>query len=168
MNKKLGINVTLIIGILVFTIVAGYSFFNRQMTIPTTLLTPTTTPITNQTTSLSPTLTTISPVNGVTIQSVVPDFGPVNTQAVITGVGFTREGNWVIFTGKDTAIIRNIESKDTVTLSFKIPEQFNPCSPFLDKPCNMGSYIRVGVGNYNVSVQNKNGTSNSVIFAVSK
>jgi hypothetical protein len=100
------------------------------------------------------------------ISSLSPNSGPVGTKVTIAGSGFTATENEVNFKGSNAAIIRNLDSADRATLQFIVPDQFNPCSPYLDDPCLKGAFVGVWPGSYTVSVKNANGVSNSLTFTV--
>ncbi|MFZ1074905.1 MAG: peptidoglycan-binding protein, partial [Minisyncoccia bacterium] len=84
--------------------------------------------------------------SSVTIASLNPTSGPSGTVVVVSGSGFTSANNSVFFSGI-TSAVADVSSSDGSTLSFTVPSTVAPAS-------------------YNLSVQNSNGTSNSISFAV--
>jgi hypothetical protein len=89
--------------------------------------------------SLAPTLSTLSPSSG-----------PEGTRVNVTGTNFTSAANAVSAANTvefGTAKITHVSSSNGTSLSFVVPRQATP-------------------GQYNVSVSNANGTSNSLNFTV--
>ncbi|MCR4325249.1 MAG: IPT/TIG domain-containing protein [Patescibacteria group bacterium] len=95
-----------------------------------------------------------------TISSLTPTTGPVGTQITVYGSGFTY-ANTVLF---GSGAITNVYSPNGTTLTFTVPQYLSPyCAP------NMycAQYVQqVTPGQYNVSVQNQNGTSGTLPFLV--
>lgn len=101
-----------------------------------------------------------SNTNSVTISSLAPSSGPVGVQVTIYGTGFAL-GNTILF---GTGAITNAYSPNGTSLVFTVPAYLTPyCAP------NMycAQYAQqVTPGQYNISVQNQNGTSNTLSFQV--
>jgi hypothetical protein len=92
------------------------------------------------------------------VSRISPGIGTPGTQAVLTGTGFTPNGNNINFAGVRNAIT-NLSSFDGLTLAFTIPS--TPCSPG-----TICAQIIILGGDYKISVTNANGTSNEISFQV--
>ncbi len=120
----------------------------------------------------------IPPVStGPSLYSMAPTSGPVGTQVSVTGFGFTNS-NTILIDGMVAAQNVPISSSIAVacttdpscrggirqTLVFTVPSYLSPnCAA--NSMCPM--YVRsVTAGNYQVSVQNTSGASNTQTFAV--
>ena len=90
-----------------------------------------------------------------------PKSGAVGDIVTIHGSGFTRD-NTVHF---DYGVILHIASSDGTTLVFIVPSALNAACYYSSPACLMASR-EVILGNYEVSVQNVNGTSNTQTFQV--
>lgn len=114
----------------------------------------------SNTTSATVSVTGTGGTNAVSLSSLAPSSGAVGTQVTIYGTGFSL-GNTILF---GTGAITNAYSQNGTTLVFTVPAYLTPyCVP------NMycAQYAQqVTPGQYNVSVQNQNGTSNSLVFRV--
>jgi peptidoglycan hydrolase-like protein with peptidoglycan-binding domain len=87
---------------------------------------------------------------------------PVGKSITLTGTGFLPTGN-IIRLGD--GIIRNIDSKDTKTIVFTVPQFVDaPCS-LLTPPCPDSASV-LSPGRYTLFVANRNGTSNALLFTV--
>jgi len=119
------------------------------------------------------------PQSSVSIYSITPSSGPVGTTVTLGGNGFTAD-NIIHFGG---GAIAHVAAAPAVfncpmqpagstggcgaysqTLTFVVPQSVGPyCAP--GTACPM--YVQlITPGTYNVSVQNSNGTSNTVTFTV--
>ena len=98
--------------------------------------------------------------SGVSLSSLSPQQGSVGTQVTLTGSGFTSLN--VVNFGSGT--ITNVSSSNGTTLTFGVPSYVAPyCAPYTACP----AYAQqVTSGTYNISVQNVNGTSNTLTFQV--
>jgi hypothetical protein len=96
----------------------------------------------------------------VRIDSISPRSGAVGTSATITGAGFTAD-NIIFFGG---GAVSGIASQNGTTLSFTVPESVGPyCAPRTACPMYM---LLVTPREYDIHVQNANGSSNTVPFTV--
>lgn len=95
------------------------------------------------------------------INFLSPSNGRVGTSVTIYGSGFLQTGNTVFF---GSGAITNVSSSDGRTLTFTVPEYLSPYCP----PGNFcAAYVmQVSPGQYQVSVGNSLGQSNSQIFTV--
>ncbi|MBA3789352.1 peptidoglycan-binding protein [Patescibacteria group bacterium] len=118
----------------------------------------------------------VPPESSVNINSISPTSGAVGTTVSITGYGFTSD-NTVLFAG---GAIRNVPVSSSIaiacttdpncrggirqTLLFTVPSSIGPnCPP--GSLCPLYARL-VTPGDYQISVQNTNGTSNAVTFTV--
>ncbi|MDB5188084.1 MAG: hypothetical protein JWO50_604 [Candidatus Kaiserbacteria bacterium] len=97
----------------------------------------------------------------VQLQYVSPNTGPVGATVTIHGSGFTSD-NTILFGGG--AIVHAV-SNDGSTLTFTVPSSLDPACRFTSPMCAVLSR-QTTPGDYQVSVQNANGTSNAVSFTV--
>ncbi|MDR3642771.1 MAG: hypothetical protein P4L74_04060 [Candidatus Doudnabacteria bacterium] len=97
-----------------------------------------------------------------TISTINPTSGPVGAQVTISGSGFTSTGNNILMANNLAA--GNVSSSDGKTLQFNIPSGMGAYCP-AGTACPQ-YYLNVGPGNYQVSVVNANGTSNTQPFTV--
>jgi hypothetical protein len=106
------------------------------------------------------------PSTTVVISSISPASGSVGDSIVVTGSGFTSTNNNINF---GEGYIDGFNSNGT-TITFTVPAYIGGCPPVMGLSTAVSvcsEMVRmVGAGNYNVSVVNANGTSNSVSFAV--
>jgi hypothetical protein len=103
---------------------------------------------------------TSSGVGSVMLSTLNPSAGPVGTTVTLYGSGFTQS-NTINF---GSGVIANVYSANGTSLSFAIPTYLSPyCAP--STACPMYMQV-VTPGMYNVSVQNQNGTSNTLTFQV--
>lgn len=91
------------------------------------------------------------------ITHMVPTSGPVGTGVRISGSGFTPGGNTVRF---GPGYIEDPGSPDGRTLAFVVPDGYN--LPYAR------AFPPVRPGPHEVRVVNANGTSNSVVFTVTR
>ena len=101
----------------------------------------------------------------VTINSLSPSSGPVGTNVTISGTGFTPTGNTIQF---DIYNFTNVAATNNgSSLAFIVPAvlYYNNCPPGSMCP-NMAR--NTTPGNYNISVSNANGTSNTLTFMVTQ
>jgi len=117
------------------------------------------------------------PTSNVSIYSITPSSGPVGTTVSITGFGFT-DNNTINFGG---GVIQNIPISSSIaiacttspschgginqTIQFTVPSSITPACYYSEPRCLIASQM-TAPGNYNVSVQNANGTSGTVVFTV--
>jgi hypothetical protein len=108
-----------------------------------------------------------------TILGITPTAGPTGTIMTITGTGFT-DSNIVHFSvggiGNLPSAIVPVASGMNGTIldaiSFTVPSSIGPyCQP--DQACPMYEVL-LNAGSYPVSVENANGTSNTVQFTITK
>jgi hypothetical protein len=93
------------------------------------------------------------------ITNLSPKTGPIGIVVVIHGRNFTLENNVIEFRGeKDFAAGSPVGSKDGTSLQFRI----TPCPSY--QPGCPGFYVPPG--NYQVTVINAGGHSNSVAFSL--
>ncbi|RJQ28452.1 hypothetical protein C4571_03715 [Candidatus Parcubacteria bacterium] len=98
----------------------------------------------------------VDPIPAIT--RITPGTGPIGTEIVLMGSGFTPQGNSINF-GTAQRLISNLSSADGKTLLFIIPATL----------CISGTVcpdVVLSQGNYDVSVSNKNGLSNAISFSV--
>ncbi|MBI4087869.1 IPT/TIG domain-containing protein [Candidatus Kaiserbacteria bacterium] len=114
----------------------------------------------SNTTSATVSVGSSGSTNAVSLSSLAPSSGAVGTQVTIYGTGFSL-GNTILF---GTGAITNAYSQNGTTLVFTVPAYLTPyCAPNV----YCAQYAQqVTPGQYNVSVQNQNGTSNSLVFRV--
>ena len=93
------------------------------------------------------------------ISSLSPAYGPLGTQVIITGTGFTSTGNTIKM--NDYTVTTTATSNGT-SLTFNIPTNFSNCTSTY---CT-GLYAPVNPADYKITVINTNGTSNTVNFSV--
>lgn len=96
------------------------------------------------------------------IGSLNPPLGPVGSQVIITGSGFTAIGNTVTFAGNP---IPNLSSSNGTSLTFTVPDYLNP-GCYYSKPACYAPATQTGPGVYQIIVSNANGTSNTANFTV--
>ncbi|HLD96152.1 MAG TPA: IPT/TIG domain-containing protein [Patescibacteria group bacterium] len=106
------------------------------------------------------------------IETLFPLSGAVGTEVTITGSGFARTENAVLFAPQDgmPGFISDLKSGNGKTLKFTVPEGLNLCAPNAEErgiPCPL-VYPQVGAGEYEVSVQNSAGESDSATFTVTE
>jgi hypothetical protein len=108
------------------------------------------------------------------ITSLAPASGPIGSTVTIKGSGFDAKANAILFgpsggrhhiDGTPDNQIASVGSPDGKTLTFTVPTA-GPSGQLCDqyKHCIAVSAIRVLFGPYDVSVMNKNGTSNKAVF----
>ena len=111
-------------------------------------------------TSASVTVTGTGSQTNLSLQSLAPTSGPVGVQVTLYGTGFTY-ANSVTF---GSGVVTNVYSQNGTTMTFTVPAYVSPyCAPYT--ACAQYAQ-QVTPGQYNVSVQNQNGTSNSLLFQV--
>ena len=102
--------------------------------------------------------------SSVSVSALSPNSGAVGTSVVITGSGFTSN-NSVSFGG---GYLNSLSSSNGTTITFTVPNALGYCPPVFNGmmvACPELSRL-VTAGNYNVSVVNANGISNTVSFTV--
>lgn len=98
-----------------------------------------------------------------TITSVAPQSGPIGTQIVIQGSGFSAYDNTVHF---GSGGLRHVPSINGTTIYYTVPQYLSPCDVNETNTfCPLYLQI-VGPGSYPVSVGNGSATSNSLTFSV--
>jgi peptidoglycan hydrolase-like protein with peptidoglycan-binding domain len=107
--------------------------------------------------SCGTTPTSQSPV----VSSLSPTSGAIGTTVTVTGSGFTND-NTVMF---DSGAILHVSSSNGTTLTFNVPDSLTPACYYSTPRCLVATRM-VTAGNYSVSIQNSNGTSNSLVFTV--
>ncbi|MBV9159622.1 MAG: IPT/TIG domain-containing protein [Candidatus Kaiserbacteria bacterium] len=121
---------------------------------------------------------TVPPIsNNVRIYSITPVSGPVGTEVTIDGFGFTNDNTIHFGTGviPHVAVSGQIAIACTTdpscvggihqSLKFTVPTGLNPAC-FYSNPRCMVLTRQTTPGNYDVTVENSNGTSNAKTFTV--
>lgn len=103
----------------------------------------------------------LPPQREVFLRTMDPASGPVGTQVTLKGNGFTRD-NTIVF---GSGVVMNVPSYDGSTLTFTVPDGISPRCFYSNPRCLMASQQTM-TGNYGISVENTNGTSNSIVFVV--
>jgi len=91
-----------------------------------------------------------------------PGIASIGTHIAVQGSGFTKTGNAVNF---GAAYIPNIASPDGTTLMFTVPATITMKCHLATPPC-LAPVVPIVEGEYVVSVENGNGTSNTGKFTV--
>ena len=99
----------------------------------------------------------------VTIQSITPTSGTAGSIVTLRGAGFN--GDTTIMFGSGALI--HISSSDSNTLSFTVPSSLDPLCRYSSPACAIASRLTTP-GIYQASVQNSNGTSNSIAYVVTE
>ena len=105
-----------------------------------------------------------APSSTPTITTLQPLAGPVDTRVTITGTGFSGSGNTINF---GASAYPNIVSANGTTIVFVVPTATNPPCRNATPPCAIVSAL-ITPGMYDLSVTNGGGTSNSIVFTVTK
>ena len=120
--------------------------------------------------SNSLTVDVISNPADLSIVSISPDLGTSGAQITVSGSGFTPTGNRLRFrrTAQPglTGLTTGFPSADGRTISFDVPLTLCPPCSFTTPPC-LAPCFRIADGDFQVSVVNGNGISNSLRFLVS-
>ena len=164
--KNQGLKILLLL-VVIGLVVYFYFVTTKQVVVPVAVVptapTSTTTPIVSPTPV--PPQPPIPVTNTVTIESLSPVSGPVGTTVTISGSGFTAN-NKVLLDGNVGATNTHVSllSNGKQTLIFTIPSAVGPnCKP--DQACPQ--YMRlVTPATYQITVENENGTSSALSFAV--
>jgi len=120
---------------------------------------------------------TPTPVSAITIYNMTPTSGPTGTHVVIDGFGFTNDNT--IHFGSGAIVHVPITSSIAIacttnpsckggihqTIEFDVPSTLNPACYYSEPRCLIASR-ETTPGDYQVSVQNSNGTSSSITFTV--
>lgn len=103
-----------------------------------------------------------------TISSLTPNLGTIDSTVTLTGTGFTSRGNKLNFgdSGSGNNPIYSLLSSDGRTLTFTVPTS-NYLSCWTSTPPCAAPVTLIQPGVYNVSITNINGTSNTLPFTVS-
>ena len=104
---------------------------------------------------------TTTPATRLHINSLTPVSGAVGTSVTITGSGFTSD-NTIIF---GTGVVMHVAAKSGTSLTFTVPNGLSPRCAYSTPRCMVAARVTIP-GEYAVSVENKNGTSNSITFTV--
>ncbi len=100
----------------------------------------------------------------VSLSELKPIAGRIATVVTVTGKGFLRTGNTIVFGYHEYT---NVSSKDGKTLSFAVPAALIfPCKPKM--PCPTHNAQPVVPGPYSVYVYNSRGASNILTFTVTE
>ncbi len=99
------------------------------------------------------------------ITSITPSFGPVGTDVVITGSGFTTTGNAIHFGIGGISNVSDITGTGN-QLRFTVPRQVSPCDLIGVNMFCAQIVQEVIPGSYDIYVTNRNGTSNKITFSV--
>ena len=119
------------------------------------------------------------PADPVAIESISPSSGTLGTAIIIRGTGFTSVGNDVAFNRVDTDsqerfthYLNGLSSPDGKTLRFRLPDNWDvllsACAYSQLRPneaCPDIGYL-LTTGDFQISVVNESGESNSVALAV--
>ena len=104
--------------------------------------------------------------NAVRIYSMTPRSGPVGTLVTIDGTGFTNDNTIHFGSGVVPHVAMSGQNIGGVQkLTFIVPDALTPACYYMSPRCLMPSR-ETSPGNYDVSVENTNGTSNGVTFTV--
>ncbi len=112
-----------------------------------------------------------------TIYNITPTSGPTGTTVSVTGFGFTNDNT--IHFGYGAIVHVPITSSIAIacttdprchgginqTLTFTVPNELNPVCRYSIPACMVATQM-TQPGNYNISVENSSGTSNSMQFTV--
>jgi len=91
------------------------------------------------------------------IDRIIPGAGPVGTPVTISGASFTARGNTVQF---GPGHLEDVASPDGRTLPFVVPDGYTLPYGLAFPPVRPGPHV--------VRVVNPNGTSNEVVFTVTR
>jgi len=112
----------------------------------------------------------------VVIVSLAPTSGPIGTRVTVTGSGLSSTGNTVTFTAvavdgetpNEPSVIPDLPAANGTTLNFEVMALWRPaCSYAPQGPCPFAR-ITTAPGVYRVSVTNSVGTSNAMLFSVTR
>ncbi|HZS43177.1 MAG TPA: peptidoglycan-binding protein [Candidatus Paceibacterota bacterium] len=98
------------------------------------------------------------------VSYISPSAGPNGTQVTLYGSGFDNYGNKINFGNYEVYSLNNINSYDAATLTFNIPYSDDYSCQHTSPSCSISNHV-IPAGNYNVSVTNSGGTSNSVVYS---
>ena len=114
--------------------------------------------------------------DNVAIVSLSPTSGPIGTRVTVTGSGLSSTANTVTFTvvavdgetPNEPSVIPDLPSANGTTFSFEVMALWRPaCSYAPQGPCPFAR-IATAPGVYRVSVTNSVGTSNALLFNVTR
>ena len=114
--------------------------------------------------------------DGVAIMSLAPASGPIGTRVTVNGSGLTSTANTVTFTAvavdgdtpNEASVIPDLPSPNGTTISFDVLAVWRPaCSYAAQGPCPFAR-IATAPGTYRVVVTNTGGTSNAMLFSVTR
>jgi hypothetical protein len=121
-------------------------------------------------TSNSLTVDVISNPADLSILSLSPDFGTGGAQITVSGVGLTPTGNRLRFRRNAeqdlVGLTTDSPSADGRTIILDVPSTLCPLCSFSTPPCLVPCFL-IPPGDYQVSIVNANGISNSLRFLVS-
>ena len=111
------------------------------------------------------------------VTSLSPSSGPVGTRVTVRGSGFTATGNTLVFAAvtlddprempNEPSVIPDMSS-DGSSVSFEVQSVWRPaCSYAARTPCPFAR-IATTPGTYRVSIMNSAGTSNGILFVVTR
>ncbi|MBI5138770.1 MAG: hypothetical protein HZA95_03150 [Candidatus Vogelbacteria bacterium] len=105
--------------------------------------------------------------NGLVIlRSIYPEKGTVGMPLKITGSGFTKTNNTIVF---DNGYTLHVPSSDLTTINFNVPEDRAPLCTMTNPQCLLPApYNPVTSGEYKIYVGNANGWSDGMRFTVIK
>jgi IPT/TIG domain len=114
---------------------------------------------------------------GPMLVSLSPSSGPTGTRVVVRGSGFSPSGNTISFAAmtldnpsempNEPSVIPDLASTDGA-ITFNVPSLWRPaCSYAAQGPCPFAR-IPTTPGTYRMSVMNAAGTSNAVMFSVTR
>jgi hypothetical protein len=99
------------------------------------------------------------------IDSLSPSTGPIGTQVIVHGAGFSSAQNIVLF--DDSGAIAFLVSNDGTTITFTVPAHLTPYCFYSTPPCGVPQ-MNVELKQYRITVANDGGVSNSLTFTVTK
>ena len=127
-------------------------------------------------TSCTPPLDPSKPGDDVTVVALAPTSGPIGTRVTVTGSGLSSTANTVTFTAvavdgetpNGPSVIPDLPSANGTTISFEVLAVWRPaCSYAAQGPCPFAR-IPTAPGTYRVAVTNTAGTSNAMLFIVTR
>ena len=112
----------------------------------------------------------------VAVVSLAPTSGPIGTRVTVTGSGLSSTANTITFTAvavdgetpNEPSVIPDLPSTNGTSISFEVLAVWRPaCSYAAQGPCPFAR-IATSPGTYRVAVTNTAGTSNAMLFIVTR
>lgn len=97
------------------------------------------------------------------ISAIKPSFGAIGREVTIEGKGFTSTGNSIKFRN---GYLNNLKSDNRRIIRFVIPQTLSACPPTSEVCIQVA--LSLSSGEYDLSVINENGVSNSVRFTIAE